>query len=75
MTPGCTFPRLRGKAKAALVAVEFDEYGGGRADRMHSQLYADLLDGAGMSRTTCTSPPRRSPPARARNGWCRRCRA
>ncbi len=49
MTPECTFPRLRGKAKAALVAVEFDEYGGGRADRMHSQLYADLLDGAGMS--------------------------
>ncbi|MGW6441713.1 iron-containing redox enzyme family protein [Lentzea sp. NPDC055074] len=42
-------PRLRGKAKAALVAVEFDEYGGGRADRMHSRLYADLLDGAGMS--------------------------
>jgi hypothetical protein len=42
-------PRLRGKAKAALVAVEFDEYGGGRADRMHSKLYADLLDGAGMS--------------------------
>ncbi|MGW6929746.1 iron-containing redox enzyme family protein [Lentzea sp. NPDC054927] len=42
-------PRLRGKAKAALVAVEFDEYGGGRADRMHSRLYADLLEGAGMS--------------------------
>ncbi|ANZ43605.1 hypothetical protein BBK82_46605 [Lentzea guizhouensis] len=42
-------PRLRGKAKAALVAVEFDEFGGGRADRMHSQLYADLLEGAGMS--------------------------
>ncbi|KOV84928.1 iron-containing redox enzyme family protein [Nocardia sp. NRRL S-836] len=42
-------PRLRGRAKAALVAVEFDEFGGGRADRMHSRLYADLLDGAGMS--------------------------
>ncbi len=42
-------PRLRGKAKAALVAVEFDEFGGGRADRMHSRLYADLLEGAGMS--------------------------
>ncbi|MEU7475887.1 iron-containing redox enzyme family protein [Lentzea sp. NPDC042327] len=42
-------PRLRGRAKAALVAVEFDEFGGGRADRMHSQLYADLLEGAGMS--------------------------
>ncbi|HUQ61804.1 iron-containing redox enzyme family protein [Lentzea sp.] len=42
-------PRLRGKAKAALVAVEFDEFGGGKADRMHSRLYADLLEGAGMS--------------------------
>ncbi|MFD4638125.1 iron-containing redox enzyme family protein [Lentzea sp. NPDC058436] len=42
-------PRLRGRAKAALVAVEFDEYGGGRADRMHSRLFVDLLEGAGMS--------------------------
>lgn len=41
-------PRLRGRAKAALVAVEFDEFGGGHAERMHSQLYADLLDGAGL---------------------------
>jgi hypothetical protein len=41
-------PRLRGQAKAALVAVEFDEYGGGRHDRMHSRLYADLLDAAGL---------------------------
>jgi hypothetical protein len=42
-------PRLRGQAKAALVAVEFDEFGGGRGDRMHSQLYVDLLVAAGMS--------------------------
>ncbi|MFT7839251.1 iron-containing redox enzyme family protein [Saccharothrix sp. BKS2] len=41
-------PRLRGKAKAALVAVEFDEFGGGRGDRMHSQLFANLLDGADL---------------------------
>ncbi|MFF5992315.1 iron-containing redox enzyme family protein [Prauserella flavalba] len=41
-------PRLRGQAKAALVAVEFDEYGGGRYERMHSRLYADLLDAAGL---------------------------
>ncbi|MCO1580799.1 iron-containing redox enzyme family protein [Crossiella sp. SN42] len=41
-------PRLRGKAKAALVAVEFDEFGGGDAERMHSQLYANLLTGAGL---------------------------
>ncbi|WP_068271686.1 iron-containing redox enzyme family protein [Aldersonia kunmingensis] len=42
-------PRLTGAAKAALVAVEFDEYGGGRADRMHSTLFADLLRAARMS--------------------------
>ncbi|OXM54984.1 iron-containing redox enzyme family protein [Amycolatopsis alba] len=42
-------PRLRGRAKAALVAVEFDEFGGGRAEQAHSQLFADLLTGAGLS--------------------------
>ncbi|MFC8826220.1 iron-containing redox enzyme family protein [Streptomyces sp. NPDC057137] len=36
-------PRLRGRAKAAMVAVEFDEFGAGHADRMHSQLFADLM--------------------------------
>jgi hypothetical protein len=41
-------PRLRGRAKAALVAVEFDEFGGGRAELVHAQLFADLLTAAGM---------------------------
>lgn len=41
-------PRLQGRAKAALVAVEYDEFGGGRAERMHSQLFADLLVGASL---------------------------
>ncbi len=41
-------PRLEGQAKAAFVAIEFDEYGGGRADRVHQRLFADLLDGAGL---------------------------
>ncbi|WP_048876363.1 iron-containing redox enzyme family protein [Saccharomonospora saliphila] len=41
-------PRLHGQAKAALVAVEFDEFGGGRYDRMHSRLYADLMEDAGL---------------------------
>jgi hypothetical protein len=36
-------PRLDGQVKAALVAVQHDEYGAGRADRMHSQLFADVL--------------------------------
>ncbi|MGW5728516.1 iron-containing redox enzyme family protein [Nocardia beijingensis] len=42
-------PRLRGQAKASLVAVEFDEFGGGRGERVHAQLYADLLAGAGLN--------------------------
>jgi hypothetical protein len=42
-------PRLRGTAKAALVAVEYDEFGGGRGEDMHSQLFADLLEAADLS--------------------------
>ncbi len=42
-------PRLQGQPKAALVAVEYDEFGGGRAENLHAKLYADLLDGAGLS--------------------------
>ncbi|MDX3189538.1 iron-containing redox enzyme family protein [Streptomyces sp. MN03-5084-2B] len=41
-------PRLRGRAKAALVAVEFDEFGGGREELVHARLYADLLRAAGL---------------------------
>jgi hypothetical protein len=41
-------PRLTGQAKASLVAVEFDEFGGGRAERVHAQLFADLLEAAGL---------------------------
>jgi hypothetical protein len=43
-------PRLpRGRAKASLVAVQWDEYGGGRPERAHAQLFADLLVAAGLS--------------------------
>jgi hypothetical protein len=42
-------PRLEGRGKAALVSVEFDEYGGGRAERMHSALFVDLLAAAGLN--------------------------
>ncbi|MFI5783345.1 iron-containing redox enzyme family protein [Nocardia sp. NPDC051570] len=44
-------PRLRGAAKAALVAVEFDEYGSGRPERMHSTLFANLLRAAELDDT------------------------
>ena len=32
-------PRLDGAVKAALVEIQADEYGSGRADRMHSELF------------------------------------
>ena len=32
-------PRLAGRAKAALVEIQADEYGGGNIDRMHSGLF------------------------------------
>ncbi|MEU6537009.1 iron-containing redox enzyme family protein [Streptomyces sp. NPDC047000] len=41
-------PRLRGRAKAAMVAVEFDEFGAGRADEIHAQLFADLMTDLGL---------------------------
>lgn len=41
-------PRLRGAAKAALVAVEYDEFGGGRAEMMHARLFAGLMDELGL---------------------------
>lgn len=44
-------PRLSGQAKASFVAVEYDEYGAGRGQRVHQQLFADLLDAAGLDST------------------------
>lgn len=41
-------PRLSGRAKAGVVAVEYDEFGAGRADRIHARLYADLMAGLGL---------------------------
>ena len=41
-------PRLHGAAKAALVAVEYDEYGGGRPERMHSRLFAEMMTELGL---------------------------
>ena len=36
-------PRLEGQVKAAVVSVQHDEYGAGRAERMHAALFAELL--------------------------------
>jgi Iron-containing redox enzyme len=36
-------PRLSGAPKTALLEVQGDEYGGGRAERMHSTLFAKTM--------------------------------
>lgn len=41
-------PRLRGRAKAALVEIQSDEYGGGRPDRVHAAIFAAAMRGAGL---------------------------
>ncbi|MFG2749503.1 iron-containing redox enzyme family protein [Streptomyces xanthophaeus] len=44
-------PRLTGRAKAAMVAIEYDEFGAGRAASMHAQLFADLMVDLGLDPT------------------------
>lgn len=46
-----TIPRLQGQAKASFVAVEFDEYGGGRGERVHQELWVDLMAAADLDST------------------------
>jgi hypothetical protein len=41
-------PRLTGPAKTALLEVQADEYGGGRAERMHSVLFATTMRALGL---------------------------
>ena len=41
-------PRLGPEAKAALVELQFDEYGGGRPERLHSQLFANGMAASGL---------------------------
>ena len=41
-------PRLTDGPKAAAVEIQADEYGGGRADRMHAALFGKAMRGAGL---------------------------
>ncbi len=41
-------PRLSGRAKAAMVEIQADEYGGGSAERMHSRLFAGMMRDLGL---------------------------
>ncbi|MFJ4253378.1 iron-containing redox enzyme family protein [Microbacterium sp. NPDC090003] len=44
-------PRLTGRAKAALVEIQSDEYGGGRPDRVHAEIFAAAMRGADLDDT------------------------
>lgn len=41
-------PRLDGRAKAALVEIQFDEYGGGQPARMHAELFRTTMSCLGL---------------------------
>ncbi|NED12542.1 iron-containing redox enzyme family protein [Streptomyces sp. SID9124] len=41
-------PRLSGRAKAGMAAIEYDEFGAGRPERVHARLFADLMADLGL---------------------------
>jgi hypothetical protein len=41
-------PRLWGAPKAAMVEIQADEYGGGRADQIHAALFARAMEAVGL---------------------------
>lgn len=41
-------PRLSGPPKAALVEIQADEYGGGRAERIHATMFARSMEALGL---------------------------
>jgi hypothetical protein len=41
-------PRLSGPAKAALVEIQSDEYGGGRPARVHAELFRRAMEAVGL---------------------------
>jgi hypothetical protein len=44
-------PRITGKPKAALVELQYDEYGGGRPERLHATMFGDSMEATGLDRT------------------------
>lgn len=44
-----TIPRLSNRVKAAVVELQYDEYGGGNPNRLHAQLFARGLEETGLS--------------------------
>ncbi len=45
-----TIARLDGPPKTALAELQYDEYGSGRAERLHATLFGDSLEELGLSR-------------------------
>ena len=45
-------PRLSGPPKAALVEIQADEYGGGRAERIHATMFARSMEALGLDSTS-----------------------
>ena len=41
-------PRLRGRPKAAMVEIQADEYGNGRPDDIHAELFARAMEAVGL---------------------------
>jgi hypothetical protein len=44
-------PRLSGAPKAALIEIQADEYGGGRADWIHAELFGKAMRALGLDRS------------------------
>jgi hypothetical protein len=44
-------PRMYGPPKAAMVEIQADEYGSGRPDRIHAELFAKVLRATGLDDT------------------------
>ena len=44
-------PRLTGAAKVALAEVQYDEYGAGRAERLHQDMFAATMEASGLDPT------------------------
>jgi hypothetical protein len=44
-------PRLTGRTKAALIEIQYDEYGGGRPEWIHAELFARAMAAVGLDRT------------------------
>jgi len=43
-------PRVDGRVKVALAELQYDEYGAGRAPRLHATMFGDALEGCGLDR-------------------------